>query len=79
MKKLLRKIPYDLLILFAIVLAIVPLNEPHLLQKLKMLFSGTLINGLDYFDLLMHSTPTILLILKFAFSFSDSSKYHKDS
>ncbi|VAW71242.1 hypothetical protein MNBD_GAMMA12-1437 [hydrothermal vent metagenome] len=74
MKKLLKKIPYDILVLVAIMLAVVPLGDPHLLQKLKMLFSGSLIKGIDYFDLLMHSTPTILLIVKFAFSFSDSSK-----
>jgi len=78
MKNLLKKIPYDILILFAIVLAIVPIDEPHLLQKLQMLFSGNLVKGLDYFDLLMHSTPIILLILKYAFSFSDPSRYNKD-
>ncbi len=79
MRKLLKKLPYDILMLFAVVLAIVPIGEPHLLEKIRMLLSGNLVKGLDYFDLIMHSTPIILLVLKFAFSFSDPSKDKKDS
>ena len=73
MKNLILKIPYDVLVLFAVVLAIVPINDPHLIQKLGMLFSGTLSKGLDIFDLFMHATPLILLILKLLFSITNKA------
>lgn len=59
-----RNIPWWLLIAAAVVLAIVPLGESHFVQKWRMLFSGTLRRPLDWFDLLMHSAPLLLLILK---------------
>lgn len=72
MKNFLAKLPYDILILAAIMLAIVPIGEPHLLQKLNMLFNGTLKKPLDIFDLFMHSTPIVLLILKFTLTSTKS-------
>ncbi|MEJ1421946.1 MAG: RND transporter, partial [Candidatus Sedimenticola sp. (ex Thyasira tokunagai)] len=38
--------------------------EPHLWEKLKMLSAGTLVKPLDIFDLLMHGSPFVVLILK---------------
>lgn len=38
--------------------------EPHLWEKLKMLAAGTLVRPLDWFDLLLHATPVVLLALK---------------
>jgi len=38
--------------------------EPHLWQKLKMLFAGTLTRPVDIFDLFLHGTPLVLLVLK---------------
>ena len=40
------------------------LPEPHLWEKLEMLFSGTLVRPVDIFDLLLHGFPFILLGLK---------------
>jgi hypothetical protein len=49
----------------ALVLAVVPfVPEPHLWEKLKMLFAGTLHKPIDIFDLFMHGTPLLLLIIK---------------
>lgn len=68
MKKLLNKIPTPTLALFAILFALTPfMPEPHLWQKLKMLFDGSLSKPLDIFDLFMHGTPMILLLIKLFF------------
>lgn len=64
-RKLLDQIPILPLAIIALVLGLAPfVPEPHLWQKLKMLFSGELSRPLDIFDLLMHGTPAIILIIK---------------
>jgi len=40
--------------------------EPHVWEKLKMLFSGELNQGIDIFDLMMHGLPWVILIGKLA-------------
>lgn len=62
----LEKFPYSILIAFAVVMAIVPPGQSHLLEKTRMLLSGTLRRPLDWFDLVMHSAPLILLVIKAA-------------
>lgn len=63
--KILNSIPYSILIPAALVLGLAPfVPQPHLFEKLGMLFSGTLTQPVDIFDLLMHSTPVLLLLLK---------------
>ena len=63
--KWLDKIPYALLLPLALFLALAPFTpEPHLWEKLKMLFAGTLVRPIDIFDLLLHGTPLALLLLK---------------
>jgi len=63
-KSLLQKVPTTMLAFIAIWLAIVPFNPPHLVEKLQMLFAGTLSKPIDIFDLFMHGTPLVLLVLK---------------
>lgn len=61
----LDRIPLPLLAAAAILLALAPFApEPHLWQKLKMLFAGELVRPLDIFDLLMHGTPLALLLIR---------------
>ena len=61
----LDNIPLNILIVAALVLGLAPLfPEPHLWEKLKMLFGGNLRKPVDIFDLLMHATPVVLLALK---------------
>ena len=61
----LDKIPLAAIVLFAVFLGLAPfMPEPHLWEKLKMLFAGTLTRPIDIFDLLLHATPIILLFLK---------------
>ena len=63
----LDRIPLPLLAVAAVLLALAPFgSEPHLVQKLRMLFSGELVRPIDIFDLLMHGTPLVLLIIRLA-------------
>jgi hypothetical protein len=38
--------------------------EPHLIEKLRLLSLGELVRPLDIFDLFLHATPLVLLIIK---------------
>ena len=61
----LDRIPLYLIIPPAVLMAISPIGQqPHLIEKLGMLFSGDLTRGIDIFDLLMHGLPSVLLIHK---------------
>ena len=63
--KWLDRIPFFTLIIISLTLGLAPFTpEPHVWEKLKMLFDGTLGKPIDIFDLLMHGTPWVLLGLK---------------
>lgn len=63
--KWLDKIPLTTLLIIAILLGLAPFTpEPHLWQKLKMLAAGELVKPIDIFDLFLHGTPVVLLVLK---------------
>ena len=74
----LDRIPLLLLAALAIYMVIAPIQpEPHLVEKIRMLSQGTLSRPIDIFDLLMHATPLVLLVLKLWRKFgskTDSSK-----
>ncbi len=60
-----KQIPVVPLAVISVMLAIAPFNgEPHLLEKLGMLSRGELVKPLDIFDLFMHGTPLVLLVLR---------------
>jgi len=68
MRKLLDKFPLTLLVVLCLTLGLAPFMPlPHLLEKLKMLVSGELVEPVDIFDLLLHGTPWMLLFLKLYF------------
>jgi hypothetical protein len=59
------RIPMQMIAFPAVLLALAPfVPEPHLWEKLKMLMAGTLHRPIDIFDLFMHGTPLILLLIK---------------
>ena len=61
----LDKIPYLFIAPLAIFLALAPFSpEPHLWEKLKMLSAGTLVRPIDMFELFLHATPLVILLLK---------------
>ena len=63
--KWLDKIPFPTLIIIAILLGLAPFSpQPHLVEKLQMLFDGTLSKPIDIFDLFLHGTPLVLLAIK---------------
>ena len=63
--KWLDKIPFTTLIIISLLLGLAPfVPEPHVWEKLKMLFDGSLVKPVDIFDLCMHGTPWVLLGLK---------------
>jgi len=64
--KWLDKIPLTTLLIIALLLGLAPFTpEPHLWEKLKMLAAGELVKPIDIFDLFLHGTPVVLLVLKF--------------
>lgn len=72
MKVFLNKIPTPTLLIAALFLGLAPfVPEPHLWQKLKMLFDGGLSKPVDIFDLFMHGAPLILLSIKAFFMLQD--------
>lgn len=67
MMKILDDIPLFHLALIAILLGLAPFSpEPHLVEKTRMLFQGTLSRPIDIFDLLLHGVPSLLLAVKLA-------------
>ncbi|MEL0436414.1 RND transporter [Phycobacter sp. K97] len=65
--KLLDSIDWITAIVVALLLGLAPFfPEPHLWEKLKMLAAGDLHRALDWFDLVMHGAPLVLLALKAA-------------
>ncbi len=65
MLKWLDNIPLGILAVLAVFLGLAPFTpEPHLWQKLNMLFAGQLVKPLDIFDLFLHGTPAVLLVIR---------------
>ena len=65
MFKLIDKIPLLPLAVVAAFMALAPFSpEPHLVEKLRMLFGGELSKGIDIFDLFWHSIFLVLLALR---------------
>jgi hypothetical protein len=63
--KIFAGVPLWALALLALFFAIAPFGQtPHLVEKWRMLFAGTLRRPLDWFDLVLHTVPLVLLGLK---------------
>ena len=59
------RLPWWLVIVGSLSLGLAPFQPaPHLLEKLSMLAAGTLHRPIDIFDLFMHGTFPLLLLLK---------------
>jgi hypothetical protein len=67
MHKFFDRLPLPLLIVVCLTLGLAPfMPEPHLWEKLKMLTSAELTKPVDIFDLLLHGTPWVMLVIKLA-------------
>ena len=63
--KWLDRFPLVWLAVLAVWMLIAPLSpEPHVVEKIRLLGQGQLTRPLDIFDLLMHSTPLVLLLIR---------------
>ncbi len=59
---ILDRIPLVTLLILTLFLGLAPMTpEPHVLEKLRMLFTGALSRPIDIFDLFLHGTPWLLL------------------
>jgi hypothetical protein len=75
MRNFFNRIPLSLLIVLCLTLGLAPFTpEPHLWEKLKMLASGELNKPIDIFDLLLHGTPWLLLVIKLVLALDTKPK-----
>ncbi len=61
-----RKLPWILLIMACLTLGLAPFAPPHIWEKLLMLAKGQLTKPIDWFDLVLHALPWVLLVMKAA-------------
>lgn len=67
MLKWLDRFPLVWLVVLAVWMLVAPITpEPHVVEKIRLLGQGQLTRPLDIFDLLMHSTPLVLLLIRLA-------------
>lgn len=62
--KLLASIPLAIILILCLTIGLAPFNPPHLWEKLHLLVKGQLVRPIDWFDLLLHGTPWLLLLAK---------------
>ena len=61
---LIDQLHWGLIVILCATIGLAPFSPPHVVEKLSMLVKGSLIRPIDWFDLLFHGFPWILLILK---------------
>ena len=65
MAGLIRSIPLSWLAIVAAWLAVAPIfPQPHLFEKWTMLWHGDLVKPIDWFDLVLHTAPLVLLAVR---------------
>lgn len=57
-------VPWFLAIVLCLTLGLAPYSPPHIVEKLQMLVQGRLVRPLDWFDLVLHTVPWLLLLAK---------------
>lgn len=58
------KLNWGVAVLLCATLGLAPFSPPHIVEKLSMLIKGNLVRPIDWFDLILHGFPWILLLLK---------------
>lgn len=64
MVKFIAELPWGAVIIACLTLGLAPFAPPHIWEKLQMLTRGQLVRPIDWFDLVLHAAPWVLLILK---------------
>ena len=67
MEQFLNKLPWGIIIILCMTLGLAPYKPPHIVEKVTMLMQGKLVRPIDWFDLVLHGMPWVLLILKLVF------------
>ena len=60
----LDSLSWGVVALMCATLGLAPFDPPHVVEKLGMLSRGELSRPIDWFDLVMHGAPWVLLALK---------------
>ena len=66
--RFIANLPWSLVIVGCLTLGLAPFFPPHIAEKLAMLARSELVRPIDWFDLLYHSIPWMLLAAKIAAS-----------
>ena len=64
MREWLTNVPLSLIVIACLTLGLAPFTPPHIWEKLNMLVAGELKRPIDWFDLVFHAVPWVLLVLK---------------
>jgi len=68
--RFIQSLSWTFALIFPLTLGLAPfMPEPHIVEKLTMLFNGELSKPIDIFDFFLHGTPWILLLLKISTTF----------
>ena len=60
----LDSISWVIVVLLCLTIGLAPYAPPHLFEKVRMLSQGRLVRAIDWFDLLLHAAPWLLLLVK---------------
>jgi len=60
----LDNISWGFIVIACLTLGLAPYAPPHIMEKLHMLARGELKRPIDWFDLVFHAVPWVLLVLK---------------
>lgn len=62
-----KSISWPIVVIMCATLGLAPFSpEPHVIEKLRLLFTGNLTAAIDILDLLMHGVPFIIALIKIA-------------
>lgn len=61
---LVDKLNWTIIIILCATIGLAPFSPPHIVEKITLLINGDLVKAIDWFDLLLHGLPWILLTLK---------------
>ncbi len=68
MENFMDKLSWTIIFILCLTLGLAPFKPPHIFEKLIMLSQGRLTRAIDWFDLILHSIPWILLVLKLIYT-----------
>jgi len=74
-----KSLGWPIFIIMPLTLGLAPFTpEPHIVEKITMLFNGDLTKPLDIFDFVLHGTPWVLLSLKISTLFLNTPPANED-